>query len=151
MRRNPIVLWCSVLLWACLWMTCLQGCDHQASSVHVRFLNHTPDAEVLEEASDLLGIEIIPADHASSAHITMTIVPERKPGGALESVSACVKVGWAYLDAESIAHEIGHGLGLAHTDRGLMHPTEVGGDNTLTDEEYDSATEQAWRLQEQCK
>lgn len=136
----------------------LGGCDvegetMEAHTVKVRFLRTTPDADTLTDAVQLLGLDIVMAPEASLGTVVLTIDPDVEPGGWLEGDSPCYRVGWAYNDPESIAHELGHALGLVHVnDRdNLMHKSAVGGENYLTDEQIDELLYRAWYMQNECQ
>jgi hypothetical protein len=127
---------------ACLSMAC-------ATSVPVRAVSELPRAEVsalLADAGDILGLQLEETSRASGS-ITLDI--HESPGayrGRNLIRQGCRRASWASPDAEVIAHEIAHALGLDHVDdrHNLMAPSGSGLD--LTSEQHATMEREAWRL-----
>ena len=121
-------------LLACLFgLGCEPEAPREAYELGLKFEGpEVPAAEDAEELRDavgeILGVEVFEARESRGAY-TIFLYAEVRAGGEATGGDTCYRNGWAYLDPESIAHEIGHLSRLEHEEddrSNLMHPSEVG-------------------------
>lgn len=124
----------------------LSACAH---SVPVRIASELPESDthaLLSDASDILGIPLEPVDHSRGA-ITLDI--HESPGtyrGRNLVRHGCRRASWSTPDAEVIAHELAHALGLDHvSDRGNLMSASASG-TALTEAQHATMEREAWRL-----
>ena len=103
----------------------------------------------IDETEFLYGIELVPEDGASGA-IAIFLVDSGTEGWA--SGASCTP--WMFApqnEPRLVAHEIGHTLGLVHTDdpANVMYPLNPGED--VTDGQMDQIRHHAWFLDTQCR
>lgn len=134
----------------------LGGCEESGvyDVVNVRFFNlEDSDDLLLDEASEMLGMEIAVVDNASPGDVVIFLDDSRNIGGWLDALSKCDKAGWSAKDPESLAHELGHALHLEHSedDENLMWEHVTAHDtNLLTDDQVDTMRRMAWHMHTQC-
>ena len=134
--------------------TMAAGCELSTLQVKLAF----PDADdeiLVHEAGDVLGFDIvIVPEHRGSIKLTVARLCDVRFAGLASDRQGgdCYREALADDDAETIAHEIGHALGLRHVptpagthpfERNLM--SDLGHGHRLTDEQRDTLAEEvAW-------
>ena len=118
------------------------GCDqdtgrpgpHRWGEVGVYFSRHQPHAgtaderaELLDDASDILGVLLYETDNPWGA-LSVYLVDQPTPDGYVGTadwLEGCVRFGWSVAHEVALGHEIGHLLGLPHAEHdpsNIMHP-----------------------------
>lgn len=110
-------------------------------------------AEVEDGAAEILGLELSREAYVPDHTGVVVIIRAKHPtehGGATLVKERCVPVIWAHDRAITLAHELGHALGLEHVDDpgNLMHPDAAGLD--LDEDQIDFMRSSVWWLHENC-
>jgi hypothetical protein len=110
-------------------------------------------AEVLAEAEDILGMEFEfePIGAGGAVVLFRATSEDGRHSGGETYVHSCAPVAWALDIDRSVAHEVGHALGLDHVDDpdNLMWPRLAGSD--LTEDQIDTMRLHAWYLLNKCE
>lgn len=141
------------LLLLCL----ISGCssedepEHRSDTVPIDPVAYLPafSPETLEGAAEILGLELVERDTWGDHGAVVLIRVEEEVAGfrGYTEVENCTPVVWAIDNPNTLAHELGHALGLLHVDDRDNLLDRHGTGDDLTDEQIDTMRQWAWWLQ----